>query len=189
MKGNDSKVPRNVLSISNAVKHRLHVCLEHKYEADASRVVDILGDKLGRGVGEGCRVERLLRDEVAEDEARADVRVVEEDLDLVADTVEHGLAHAPAEDQQTHDELETQAPEHVSPHDETWNITYFIFRGYKVFWFLTGVFRENKPQENQDPDTQIGDETTRFSAGVNEDEDLEDDDEHGDDDEGGIAIP
>ena len=128
------KVPStfNVLSISNTVKHRLHVCLEHKDEADTPRVVDILGDKLGRGVGEGCRVERLLRDEVAEDEARADIRVVEEDLDLVADTVEHGLAHAPAEDQQTHDELETQAPEHVSPHDETWNITYFIFRGYKV---------------------------------------------------------
>ena len=50
------------------------------------------------------------------------------------------------------------------------------------------MFGENKPQENQDPDTQIGDETTRFSAGVNEDEDLEDDDEHCNDDEGGVAI-
>ena len=107
------KVPTNI------VKHRLHVCLEHEDEADASRVVDVLGDKLGRGVGQGCRVERLLRDEVSEDEARADIRVVEEDLDLVADTVEHRLAHAPAEDQQAHDELETQAPEHMSPHDKT----------------------------------------------------------------------
>ena len=119
-----------VLPIPNNVKHCLHVCLEHKDEADASRVVDVLGDKLGRGVGQRCRVERLLRDEVSEDEARADIRVVEEDLDLVADTVEHRLAHTPAEDQQAHDELETQAPEHMSPHDKTYNITYFIFRGY-----------------------------------------------------------